>query len=349
MAETTTTFKQAVNGLRSIGEGPGRQIYQLPTAGAGQQAIQYPLLFKALGNLTAGRNTDAFNPIEANAMRKFHGDVVPSIAQRFAGEGNTAASSGFMGELGKAGTDLQYNLAAERAKFGQEEERLRQSELDQLLKFAFVPTSERVLMSEPGKLSEEAKKNVPQTVDNQIANLIEPYKAPVKEAAANIANTIKGGASRLLEQGKGAVGMGSGKAGAAKVPTDKINTEAAKVLSGRNPTSKRMLDEIINVGGGYPASQYASLNNPKTAITEEGLLRLNKLANYDAFRNSTNPILKQALMNLRNEKEIDSMLKFVETGNVNYIPRSVRQGNDYWKKVYNREIKNIPGINEGKK
>jgi hypothetical protein len=346
MAETTTGFKQFWNGLKSIGEGPGRQIYQLPTAGAGQQALQYPLLAKALGNLVQGRNTEAFNPIEQNTMRQFHQETIPSIAQRFAGDSNTAASSGFAGELAGAAGNLHSQLASERAKFGQEEERLRQSGLDQLLKFAYLPTHENVLMPEPTG-------NVPKTVDQQLIDTLYPSEANIqwaKEQASNIGRGAINKGKELLERGKGAVGLGSGRRGEAQVPIDKLaGSEVASALAKANPTNKRMLDEIIETAGGYPANQFASLRNPKTAITEGGLRRLNFLANKPAFKNTTDTTVKQALLNLRNEKEIEDMIKFVEMGNVNYIPKSVRQGNDYWKKVYNRAIKNIPGINEGKK
>ena len=71
---------------RKIGglfSGPGRRLYDIPTHAPIQEAAKYPLLFSALGNLVQGRNTNAFNPIEAEARHKFHNETIPTIAERF--------------------------------------------------------------------------------------------------------------------------------------------------------------------------------------------------------------------------------------------------------------------------
>lgn len=58
-----------------------------------------------------------FEPIEALARRQFEQKTIPTIAERFAGL-NALSSSGFKGSLGQAASDLETNLAAQRAMFG---------------------------------------------------------------------------------------------------------------------------------------------------------------------------------------------------------------------------------------
>lgn len=348
MAETTTTARNFVNSLVNIGQGPGRQIYQLPTTGAPQQAIQYPLLFKALSNLTGGRNTNAFNPIEARARQQFQNTTIPSIAERFVGQGNNAASSGFMGELAKAGTDLESQLAAERAKFGQEEERLRQNELDQLLKFGLVPTTENVLM-EPLKNEKGEMIEPPKTVGQQVSEAAAPYLEKGKEVAKNIGHKVIKKAGPTIESILGSVGMGHGKGGKAKIERDRITgSSAAQALVQRDPSAQRLLDEIMDAGGGYNASQFESLKNSnKNALSEAGLRKLHQLATSKLFAGNTDPNIVGALRDLKNEHDIESMLKFIENGNVKYIPSYLRR-NAVWKDIAKRVTKNVKGVNEAK-
>jgi hypothetical protein len=342
MAETTTSARNFINSLVNIGQGPGRQIYQLPTTGAPQQAIQYPLLFKSLTNLIGGRNTNAFNPIEAHARRQFQNTTIPSIAERFVGTGNTAASSGFMGELAKAGTELESQLAAERAKFGQEEERLRQSELDQLLKFGFVPTSENVLMEKP-------EGEVPKTVGKQISETAAPYIEKGKEVARNIGHKVGKKLGPITESILGSVGMGHGPGGQAKVNRDRISSSAAaQALVDRDPSAQRLLDDIMDAGGDYNASQFESLKNSnKNPLSESGLRKLHQLATSELFNANTDPNIINALRELKDEHDIEKMLKFIETGNVKYIPSYLRN-NAVWKDIAKRVVKNVKGVNEPK-
>lgn len=58
-----------------------------------------------------------FAPIQEQQMRNFQQNIIPSIAERFAGAG-ALNSSGFQGALGGAGADLASNLAALQSQYG---------------------------------------------------------------------------------------------------------------------------------------------------------------------------------------------------------------------------------------
>lgn len=60
-----------------------------------------------------------FGPIEQQARSKFYQDTIPTLAERFTSMGQGAQrSSGFQQALGRAGTGLEENLAALKAKVG---------------------------------------------------------------------------------------------------------------------------------------------------------------------------------------------------------------------------------------
>lgn len=58
-----------------------------------------------------------FAPIQEQQMRNFQQNIIPSIAERFAGAG-ALNSSAFQGALGGAGADLASNLAALQSQYG---------------------------------------------------------------------------------------------------------------------------------------------------------------------------------------------------------------------------------------
>lgn len=60
-----------------------------------------------------------FAPIEAQARKGFYQNTIPTLSERFAslGGSGTARSSGFAQALGQAGTNLESNLAAQKAKY----------------------------------------------------------------------------------------------------------------------------------------------------------------------------------------------------------------------------------------
>lgn len=62
-------------------------------------------------------NDTEFGPIENLARQKFQQETIPTIAERFAGAGGLN-SSALKGELGKAATNLESQLASLRSQYG---------------------------------------------------------------------------------------------------------------------------------------------------------------------------------------------------------------------------------------
>lgn len=91
------------------------QAIQNPGAGGGfGQAADY---YRGL----LGNNSQDFNAFAAPEMRRFQEQIVPGLAEQFAGMGSGAlSSSGFQQALGSAGTDLGERLGAIRAQMRQQ-------------------------------------------------------------------------------------------------------------------------------------------------------------------------------------------------------------------------------------
>lgn len=69
--------------------------------------------------LSQGMANADFGPIEQRARSQFSSQTVPSLAERFTAMGQGARnSSGFMGELGLAASDLESQLAGLRSQYG---------------------------------------------------------------------------------------------------------------------------------------------------------------------------------------------------------------------------------------
>lgn len=81
------------------------------------------LLMQHFQQASAGRGTEGFDPIEDRYRKLFEEQTIPSIAERFTamGSGNQS-SSAFPAALGRAGSDLESQLAALRAQYGQQQE-----------------------------------------------------------------------------------------------------------------------------------------------------------------------------------------------------------------------------------
>ena len=65
---------------------------------------------------------DFFNNIEAPAFRQFNEQIVPDLANRFAsmGSGGSTGSTAFRNQLGREGSNLATNLAAQRSGLQQQ-------------------------------------------------------------------------------------------------------------------------------------------------------------------------------------------------------------------------------------
>ncbi len=95
--------------------------------------------------------SQGFEPIAADATRRFNTEFLPSLAERFGalpGEGG-AMSQGFRSELANAGANFNSQLAGQQAQFGQQ----NQSNLMRLLGVGLTPTHETTIrQAQPGFL-----------------------------------------------------------------------------------------------------------------------------------------------------------------------------------------------------
>ena len=114
---------------------PG-SINATPTVTPQQQQLLDLILGSSMGPLQQGfSNLSGIlsgdkQAFEAPAMRQFQQEIVPNIAETFAGLGEgSQGSSAFAQTLGRSGADLAENLASKRAD-------LQSNALEQLLGFA---------------------------------------------------------------------------------------------------------------------------------------------------------------------------------------------------------------------
>lgn len=106
----------------------GYSMYSLPTMGGGQKELYdlfkgqvsggIPDVFQNLLGMARG-NEDIFSKLEAPLMNKFNREILPGIANRYAGSG-ISGSSGMQNALASAATDLGTNLQAQRASLMQQ-------------------------------------------------------------------------------------------------------------------------------------------------------------------------------------------------------------------------------------
>ena len=108
---------------KSSGIPKGYEMYSLPTMGGGQKELYdlfkgqlspgLPGVFQQLLGM-AGGNVDVFNKMEAPLLNKFNREILPGIANRYAGSG-ISGSSGMQNAMATAASDLGTNLQAQRA------------------------------------------------------------------------------------------------------------------------------------------------------------------------------------------------------------------------------------------
>lgn len=83
-----------------------------------QQQLQSAAGNEALRLLQGGQPT-GFQPIADQARANFQTKTVPSLAERFGGQGNERGSSALYGQLSGAGAELDRGLAALQSQYGQ--------------------------------------------------------------------------------------------------------------------------------------------------------------------------------------------------------------------------------------
>lgn len=109
-------------------------VETVPNLNPTQMALQNKVMGSA-GNLLNQTNQYKFDfaPIEQQARENFQTKTVPSLAERFVGQGSGTHSSAFRGALGGAGSELETNLAALGAEYGLRNQAQQQGHLSNLL------------------------------------------------------------------------------------------------------------------------------------------------------------------------------------------------------------------------
>jgi len=143
--------------------GPGT-MQILPTQTPAQQQLSSVNLQNVLQMLQGGMGSTAqnqpgrfdFGPIEQRARNQFQTETIPSIAERFTALGGGQNSSAFQSVLGRAGADLESQLAAlgsqvgmQQQQFGQQQQGMDRDYLLALLRLALLPQFETQYI--PGK------------------------------------------------------------------------------------------------------------------------------------------------------------------------------------------------------
>lgn len=100
---------------------------QMPTMNQGQQDLLQKLLsglggpmgmgMENMSNILSG-DPEALKAFQAPMMRQFNEQIVPGIANQFAGS-DSQSSSAFTNQLGAAGAGLQENLSAQKSNLQQ--------------------------------------------------------------------------------------------------------------------------------------------------------------------------------------------------------------------------------------
>ena len=127
----------AAGGLASLfGKKQQAQTTQLQTLDPQQQALRSQsgqMAMQGLQDPTAG-----FDPIAQQARSQFQTQTIPGLAERFTsfGQGGQRGSD-FAGALSGAGSELEENLAAQKAQFGLQKQGLLQQLLGQSLQPGF--------------------------------------------------------------------------------------------------------------------------------------------------------------------------------------------------------------------
>jgi len=99
------------------------------------------------------KNKPDFAPIEQQYKQQFQQETIPNLAERFTSMGGGQRSSAFQGSLGRAGVDLNTNLAALRSKFDMQ----NRGQLMQMLGMGLTPQQDTgFFQSKPGFLGAAA-------------------------------------------------------------------------------------------------------------------------------------------------------------------------------------------------
>ena len=139
-------------------------VETVPNLNPNQLALQNKVMGSA-GNLLNQNNQYKFDftPIEQQARENFQTKTIPSLAERFVGQGSGTRSSAFQGAIGSAASDLETNLAALKSEYGLRNQGQQQNYLSNLLGYGLQPNSENFYtppQEGPGKQLVDAAGNI---------------------------------------------------------------------------------------------------------------------------------------------------------------------------------------------
>jgi hypothetical protein len=139
-------------------------VETVPNLNPTQMALQNKVMGSA-GNLLYQTNQYKFDfaPIEQQARENFQTKTVPSLAERFVGQGSGTHSSAFRGALGGAGSELETNLAALGAEYGLRNQAQQQGHLSNLLGYGLQQSQDNFYtppQEGPGKQLVDAAGNI---------------------------------------------------------------------------------------------------------------------------------------------------------------------------------------------
>ncbi len=154
-----------MNNLLKMIVGSPEQLQQVPRFTQPQQDIfselqqgaggAIPEVFQQIMSMLT-QDPEAAKQFEAPAMRQFHEEIVPTIAQRFTSQFGTGSksSSGFRQALGAAGAGLEERLSKQRGERGGQ----AINQLLQLIQGSLTPQHDTLLRPrQPGLLETGAK------------------------------------------------------------------------------------------------------------------------------------------------------------------------------------------------
>lgn len=146
-------------------------VETVPNLNPNQLALQNKVMGSA-GNLLNQTNQYKFDftPIEQQARENFQTRTIPSLAERFVGQGSGTRSSAFQGAIGSAASDLETNLAALKSEYGLRNQGQQQSYLSNLLGYGLQPNSDNFYtppQEGPGKQLVDAAGNIIGAVGTQ--------------------------------------------------------------------------------------------------------------------------------------------------------------------------------------
>ncbi len=179
---TTGTFMNSIfknnifSAIASMLGGTPEQIQQVPKFTQPQQEIFSQLQTGAAGAIPAGfeqilamltQDPEAAKQFEAPAMRQFHQEIIPGIAQKFTSQFGTGSksSSGFRQAMAAAGAGLSENLQLQRGE--RSDQALKQ--LMQMVGGALTPQHESIIRPRQPGLVETGMSGILQNLPGLIA------------------------------------------------------------------------------------------------------------------------------------------------------------------------------------